>query len=281
MSNGYCTSSSSSTANTLVVLNFPDNFLLGIDLKYWTSAPCSKFQGVRDIPNGVHYVYYCKSEDCPTERCGFFVFFDHSNPTSCIRKWCSDTEMLVPLGDRGEEERIAEMALLGGDFKPYQATYPTEVELRTKWDKLSNYLSPLVLGVIESVKVQSDEFTTVVDENKNAEYIDIGTNGGSSTLVKEENVETSDPEGGCNDNNSAQLMGDECSAEGADTNPSPTAPTAQKVAVVDVLDRTVGEFEIFTQHLLPAVNYEAMDQMRAEVQWSDIPNVEVSIYTRF
>ena len=40
----------------LLCLDMPEGSMFGVDLKCWTTGP--KFQGVRNVPAGAHFVYY-------------------------------------------------------------------------------------------------------------------------------------------------------------------------------------------------------------------------------
>ncbi|XP_020584218.1 protein AAR2 homolog [Phalaenopsis equestris] len=87
---------------TLLLLDVPQFTLLGIDTQVYSVGP--NFKGIKMLPPGPHFIYYCSSskeghEFSPT--IGFFLTI-HSFEI-IVRKWCQREEQLIKVS---EEEVI-------------------------------------------------------------------------------------------------------------------------------------------------------------------------------
>ncbi|KAE8351779.1 A1 cistron-splicing factor [Aspergillus coremiiformis] len=98
---------------TILVPYLPPKTLVGIDLIAFTSTP--NFHGIRDIPNGWHFLYTGATESLSLRSGGWFYVGDISAPGGTndgaiipaprgnltsevvVWKWNTDTETLVPL----------------------------------------------------------------------------------------------------------------------------------------------------------------------------------------
>lgn len=112
-----------SPSPTLLTPLLPPKTLVGIDLVTFTSTP--QFHGIRDLPNGWHFLYTGTTESLSL-RCGGWFYVgdinalendisdgavtsrssDHPGPEVLVWKWDSDSEMLAPLkgGSDGEKQ---------------------------------------------------------------------------------------------------------------------------------------------------------------------------------
>ncbi|KAF4180473.1 hypothetical protein CNMCM8694_005790 [Aspergillus lentulus] len=121
-----------SPSPTILVPHLPPKTLVGIDLVTFTSTP--NFHGIRDLPNGWHFLYTGTTESLSLRSGGWFYVgdisvFDESHngaivPASSrslgadifVWKWNSETETLEPLrasSDADRQEAMRHKANLG------------------------------------------------------------------------------------------------------------------------------------------------------------------------
>ncbi|VEL37395.1 unnamed protein product [Protopolystoma xenopodis] len=69
----------------LILRDVPVNTEVGIDLKSWNVGP--KFMGLKDIPLGIHFVYFSSVDKSMMSglRVGFFHVFD--KPGFAVYRW--------------------------------------------------------------------------------------------------------------------------------------------------------------------------------------------------
>ncbi|KAI9934665.1 hypothetical protein ASPWEDRAFT_44124 [Aspergillus wentii DTO 134E9] len=113
-----------SPSPTILIPNLPPKTLVGIDLITFTST--ANFHGIRDLPNGWHFLYSGTTETLSL-RCGGWFYVGDINtlqashdgaivptrradlgPEVVIWKWNADTESLIPLkGDNDADKQEA------------------------------------------------------------------------------------------------------------------------------------------------------------------------------
>jgi A1 cistron-splicing factor AAR2 len=121
-----------SPSPTILLPHLPPKTLVGIDLVTFTSTP--NFHGIRDLPNGWHFLYTGTTESLSLRSGGWFYVgdistFDGSHngaivpastrslgPDIFVWKWNSETETLEPLrasSDADRQEAMRHKANLG------------------------------------------------------------------------------------------------------------------------------------------------------------------------
>ncbi|RKP05083.1 AAR2 protein-domain-containing protein [Thamnocephalis sphaerospora] len=75
---------------TLLLLDAPDALEFGIDYNSWTIGP--RFKGVKMIPPGVHFVYYCVADKFSQSglRNGFMKYFQERE--IAVYRWNPEAE---------------------------------------------------------------------------------------------------------------------------------------------------------------------------------------------
>lgn len=153
----------------LVLLDVPEGTEFGIDWNSWTTGP--NFKGVKMIPPGVHFVFYCaisKYDGTPAPRTGFFHSFKPQE--IMLKSWNSDTEELI---ENKDENKIGKIRLDLKSLDQFLAAYPYDA--LEKWVSMSNNITSDLLiklspenGIIYSVL---DLFPnkSVADVSKNAQ----------------------------------------------------------------------------------------------------------------
>ncbi|CAH8667461.1 unnamed protein product [Schistosoma rodhaini] len=123
----------------LILHDVPENTELGIDLKFWKVG--KHFKGIKDIPLGIHFVYYSAvNSDCMSgQRVGFVANF--SQPGFIVKKWQKEEEDFIDINLTDDEiERIIsnfdEISMCLGQ-------YPAE--LHRDWISLSNFITTCTL----------------------------------------------------------------------------------------------------------------------------------------
>ncbi|VDQ16588.1 unnamed protein product [Trichobilharzia regenti] len=74
----------------MILHDVPENTDLGIDMKFWKVG--RHFKGIKDIPLGVHSVYYSAvNSDCMSgQRIGFIANF--TQPGFIVKRWRREEE---------------------------------------------------------------------------------------------------------------------------------------------------------------------------------------------
>jgi len=120
----------------LLVQGMPEGNEFGIDWKMWTTGP--KFQGVKMIPPGVHFISYCsisKSSGDRSPKTGFFHYFKRHDIV--VKKWDEDKEEIVDK-KLSEEEKImlrANLENIDRNLGPYP------YDMFRKWVSMSSEIS--------------------------------------------------------------------------------------------------------------------------------------------
>lgn len=127
----------------------------GIDFACWATGP--KFMGVNRIPPGSHFIYYSSGTGDYSDRTGFWTLL---KPRQVIvRKWDTDTELLVTLSE-DEEFRYAD-GVAHHDFDHNLGPY--SLEHYNNWLELVRHVSQQTIHrvepVVKNVTMKSMEYT--------------------------------------------------------------------------------------------------------------------------
>ncbi|TKW03076.1 hypothetical protein SEVIR_7G038100v4 [Setaria viridis] len=132
--------------STLLLLDVPQRTLFGIDTQVFSVGP--KFKGMKMVPPGPHFVYYCSSSRSGSEFAPTVGFFVTMQPSEVIvRKWDAQEERLIKLSEE-EEIRYSE-AVRRFEFDNQLGPY--NLESYGDWKQLSNYLSQSTIERLEPI----------------------------------------------------------------------------------------------------------------------------------
>ncbi|KAG7391085.1 a1-alpha2 repression [Phytophthora pseudosyringae] len=123
----------------LVCLDVPSATELGVDYEVFRTGP--KFQGVKFLPLGIHFVLFRSREQEHGIRQGFFVNVER-HAQVIVREWSLEKEELGPPRPGLNVENL-ERAVLSFQLDSGLGPYPKE-HLKT-WRRLSNFISASVL----------------------------------------------------------------------------------------------------------------------------------------
>ncbi|KAG9416347.1 a1-alpha2 repression [Aphanomyces cochlioides] len=119
----------------VVCLEVPIGSEFGIDYEAFRTA--EKFQGVKFIPSGLHFIFYSSNGDGANGiRQGFFI--DMQPNDVIIRTWSTDTEELVPMKSEVDAENLTR-AVHNFQLDGNLGAYPQK-HIKT-WHKLSKYIT--------------------------------------------------------------------------------------------------------------------------------------------
>lgn len=141
-------------AGFLVLKDVPRGTEVGIDMQSWNTG--DRFLGIKLIPPGLHFVYYCAvntADRSTAPRTGFFHSF---KPRELVAmRWDTTTEMLVD--DVSEEEKEG---MLSGvkNIDRNLGAYP--LQSWSKWVSLSSRLSE---GVVQRLSPATGRICAVSD----------------------------------------------------------------------------------------------------------------------
>ncbi|XP_066348471.1 uncharacterized protein [Miscanthus floridulus] len=131
---------------TLLLLDVPQRTLFGIDTQMFSVGP--KFKGMKMVPPGPHFVYYCSPNRHGNEFAPTVGFFLTTHPSEVIvRKWDVQDERLIKLSEE-EDIRYSE-AVRRFEFDDQLGPY--NLDSYGDWKQLSNYLSPNVIDRLEPI----------------------------------------------------------------------------------------------------------------------------------
>lgn len=131
---------------TLLLLDVPQHTLLGIDTQVFSVGP--RFKGIKMVPPGPHFVYYCSSSRHGNEFAPTVGFFLTTHPSEVIvRKWHAQEERLIRLSEE-EEVRYSEAARR---FEFDNQLGPYNLDSFGDWKQLSSYLSQSVIERLEPI----------------------------------------------------------------------------------------------------------------------------------
>nr|AAW26179.1 SJCHGC09262 protein [Schistosoma japonicum] len=123
----------------LILRDVPENTELGIDLMCWRVG--KYFKGIKDIPLGIHFVYYSAvNSDCLSgQRVGFVT--NVSEPGFIVKKWQKEEEDFVDVNLTDDEiERIISNF---DEISMYLGQYP--IDSYRDWISLSNFITGCTL----------------------------------------------------------------------------------------------------------------------------------------
>ncbi|WVZ83675.1 hypothetical protein U9M48_030800 [Paspalum notatum var. saurae] len=131
---------------TLLFLDVPQRTLFGIDSQMFAVGP--KFKGIKMVPPGPHFVYYCSSSRHGNEFAPTVGFFLTTHTSEVIvRKWDAQEERLIKLSEE-EEIRYSE-AVRRFEFDDQLGPY--NLDSYGDWKQLSNYLSQSIIERLEPI----------------------------------------------------------------------------------------------------------------------------------
>uniref|UniRef100_A0A0D9W1Z8 AAR2 splicing factor homolog n=1 Tax=Leersia perrieri TaxID=77586 RepID=A0A0D9W1Z8_9ORYZ len=131
---------------TLLLLDVPQRTLLGLDTQVFSIGP--KFMGIKMVPPGPHFVYYCSPNRHANEFAPTVGFFLTTQPSEVIvRKWHAQEERLIKLSEE-EEIRYTE-AVRRFEFDSQLGPY--NLDSFGDWKQLSTYLSQSVIERLEPI----------------------------------------------------------------------------------------------------------------------------------
>ncbi|PKA54127.1 hypothetical protein AXF42_Ash018137 [Apostasia shenzhenica] len=131
---------------TLLLLDVPQFTLVGIDTQVYSVGP--NFKGIKMLPPGPHFVYYCSSNKDGNEFSPTLSFFIITYPSEVVvRKWYPQEERFVNVTE-DEEEWFSE-AVRRMEFDLQLGPYP--LDHYAEWKQLSNYLSESIISRIEPI----------------------------------------------------------------------------------------------------------------------------------
>ncbi|CAI8012816.1 Protein AAR2 homolog [Geodia barretti] len=142
----------------LVLLDVPQRTEFGIDYNSWSVGP--KFKGVKMIPPGLHFVYYCavSKQGDAAPRTGFFHFFKRQEVL--VMKWDHKTEDLT---DEGISTEMVERIRAGlKDLDQGLGPYPYDT--LKKWVSLSNHISQDLVTRIQPLSGKVTSVSQIVQE---------------------------------------------------------------------------------------------------------------------
>lgn len=146
-----------------ILLDFEPGGEFGIDWNSWTTD--EKFKGVKLIPPGVHFIYYCvKNTKSPEQspRSGFFHSFKKKEVL--IRRWDEEKGCPVPVDSLTETNLQLPENLKNLDNN--LGAYP--YESYKQWCGLSNFITGSLIDQLQPKSGRIDSvvnFTPDVDEN--------------------------------------------------------------------------------------------------------------------
>ncbi|XP_002125944.2 protein AAR2 homolog [Ciona intestinalis] len=137
----------------LLLQGVPEGTEFGMDWNSWSIG--SKFEGVKMVPPGIHYVFYSAVSQLDGHRAPRTGFFhDFKRQEIVVKRWLSESEELLDQPKSAEEKQQIKMNLVNMDKN--LAPYPYET--LKKWISMSNHCTPHLVdklspecGIITSV----------------------------------------------------------------------------------------------------------------------------------
>ncbi|KAG6622311.1 mRNA splicing factor [Phytophthora cinnamomi] len=132
-------SAAAAVGGFLVCLDVPAATEFGVDYEVFRTG--SKFQGVKFLPLGIHFVVFRSREQEHGIRQGFFVHVER-HAQVIVREWSLEKEELGPPRPSLNVDNL-ERAVLSFQLDSGLGPYPKQ-HLKT-WQRLSNFMTPSVL----------------------------------------------------------------------------------------------------------------------------------------
>lgn len=119
----------------LILLDVPEGTEFGIDLKSWNVG--EKFRGIKMIPPGIHYIYYCAVNKYQESsfRSGFFYNFRQNEVI--VKKWDAKLEEIST--EEVSESEIVQFKENIVALDSFLGPYPYEIF--DKWKENICYLT--------------------------------------------------------------------------------------------------------------------------------------------
>ncbi|CAN4079909.1 unnamed protein product [Withania somnifera] len=147
---------------TLLLLDVPQNTLIGIDIQIFGSGP--NLKSVKMIPPGARFIYYSSSNREGNDFSPIVVFFVDASPSEVIvKKWDPKDERLVILSE--EEEGGYAQAVKKLEFDRQLGPYA--LDLYGDWKRLSNFIRKSTVGSIEPIGGK----ITIISESEMVENV--------------------------------------------------------------------------------------------------------------
>lgn len=134
----------------LLLINLPPTFLCGIDLLSFTTNP--KFQGIKNIPAGWHFLYVSETADVSLREGFWFYIPDPSlygtDPVLLAYIWDRDRSGLVPCWPGSDDfKRHHSKTIATERLTPYRQSAASEGEEQREdyWLQLTRHITPALL----------------------------------------------------------------------------------------------------------------------------------------
>lgn len=137
---------------TFLLLDLPPKSFVGIDLASFTST--DRFQGIKLIPPGLHFIYYSAQGDMSLRTGFWFLGAPANQPSVIITKYSASQEKLLEEEELGIEEAMRIRANLGSLYSERLTIYrqPAKDGIAgnttpeaEQWEALCEYVSETVL----------------------------------------------------------------------------------------------------------------------------------------
>lgn len=146
----------------LLLLNCPELMIFGIDTSSWKIG--DKFMGIKNIPDGAHYIYYSLRDEEYAVKQSLFIHVSEETKVH-VRKWDSEIQDFLVLKE--EDEKNFTIGVNNLEFDAFLGPYP--LEKMEDWKDLCKYvtqelldkLEPLTKKYITSSKEYQDTSQTV------------------------------------------------------------------------------------------------------------------------
>lgn len=133
-----------SHTGVLLLQELPEEMELNFDHTSWKVQ--SKFKGIRNVPDGCHYLHYSLADEKNMFQIGrFLVFGGKSERTVIVLKWNKEYQDFVRV--KGYEETVAVQAVAEGLYDCYLGGYPQQ--RIAIWQQSTNHISQAVLDKLE------------------------------------------------------------------------------------------------------------------------------------
>ncbi|ONK81457.1 uncharacterized protein A4U43_C01F29290 [Asparagus officinalis] len=140
---------------TLLLLNVPQFTLFGVDTQVFSVGP--NFMGIKMVPPGPHFIYYCAANKEGKEFSPTVGFFIIAHPSEVIvREWHQQEERLAKISEE-EEARYFE-AVKRFEFDHHLGPYA--LDHFGEWKQLSSYITK---DTIERIEPIGGEISTVYE----------------------------------------------------------------------------------------------------------------------
>jgi len=125
----------------LLLLNCPPKLRLGIDHQSWQIGV--KFKGIKNIPNGPHYIYYSLNDEEYMAKIGFFIFIKPD--TVICRKFNKEKSEFEKMPEEENEAYIE--GVKNKDFELNLGPYP--MERYNLWKNTTCYITESIINKLE------------------------------------------------------------------------------------------------------------------------------------